>query len=518
MSNEIQSAFGCEWSTLGFFFALCLLITCAILWAAHTFYFVVQYLQNYEKTTFVRNSHDRLDLPSILFCNKFPFTQAGLDRLGSAFNTPPVVDYLQNWLDPSYANSPERRQQNTSSSQQAEITISQTLLGQAFKERLDSLLISCIEVVSGCTVQGIQIGAFECCSTHIQSYVSSLNGLCWIFNATNLSQRSYSVYQGLRLDFRISRNHFEPFAHPGIDIYIQPSHYNALRMSTEIENGNKFRLQNRMGTSLSLTKRISSHLDRSSDCGYTIADANEADQSINTNSGWIGCLVKSTILRCKCVPLNVVNWVYRGDFNGQIISELNATSICTVNEYDRCARYYMDFSRPQHWNIKIPSGRKQLTDDVEECKRQFPRPCQQIEYSAQTSNFALQTESQTTTDFISSVAWSFNTLETIDEVRTQSPSLFEMLTFAGYNLALWFTIGMLIWMFFVTSCCRSRVVSNSTPTKVAPALSLVNSSVGSRPNSSEQPLVNTNGRNILPPIQSSRSHDSVSGVPGRLNL
>ncbi|KAI6202845.1 hypothetical protein M3Y94_00487500 [Aphelenchoides besseyi] len=360
-----------------------------------------------------RNSHDRLDLPSILFCNKFPFTQAGLDRLGSAFNTPPVVDYLQNWLDPSYANSPERRQQNTSSSQQAEITISQTLLGQAFKERLDSLLISCIEVISGCTVQ------------------------------------------------------------------------------------------------------VSSRLDRSSDCGYTVADANEADQSTNTNSGWIGCLIKSTILRCKCVPLNVVNWVYRGDFNGQIISELNATSICTVNEYDRCARYYMDFARPQHWNGEIPSGRKQLTDDVEECKRQFRRPCQQIEYSAQTSNFALQMESQTTADFISSVAWSFNTLETVDEVRTQSPSLFEMLTFAGYNLALWFTIGM---MFFVTSCCRSRVVSNSTPTKVAPALSLVNSSVVSRPNSSEQPLVNTNGRNILPPIQSSRSHDSVSGVPGRLNL
>ncbi|KAI6230068.1 hypothetical protein M3Y99_01097300 [Aphelenchoides fujianensis] len=353
-------------------FALCLLLTCAVLWAAHTFYFVAQYLQHYEQTTFVRTSHDRLEMPSLLFCNKFPFTQAGLDRLGSAFNTPPVVEYLQNWLDSSYAASPARREQNTSSSQQAELTISSTLLGQAFKEHLDSLLISCIEVISGCSVQGHQLSSYECCSNHVQAYVSSLNGLCWIFNATGMNQRAYGTYQGIRLDFRISRHNFEPLVHPGIDVFLQPADFNALRMATELEATSGFRLKNKVGTSL-----FPPDLDRSSDCGYTIGDAGQADRS-NTNGEWVTCLVKAAIRTCKCVPLSVVLWVYRGDFNGQVISEQNATSICT--------------------------------------------------------------------DFITSVAWGFESLESEDEVRTAKLSFFELrLPFAGWNLALWFAVGMLIW-------------------------------------------------------------------------
>jgi hypothetical protein len=76
-----------------------------------------------------------------------------LDRLGSAFNQPLVVDYLQNWLDPSLADSPQALVQNSTFLQQAELTISQTLLGAAFKERMDSLLATCLEMVSGCSVQ-----------------------------------------------------------------------------------------------------------------------------------------------------------------------------------------------------------------------------------------------------------------------------------------------------------------------------------------------------------------------------
>lgn len=60
-----------------------------------------------------------------------------------------------------------------------------------------------------------------------------------------------------------------------------------------------------------------SHLERSSECGYTITDANQADQeSAKMSSGWISCIVKTAIKSCKCVPLNVVLWVYRGDFSG----------------------------------------------------------------------------------------------------------------------------------------------------------------------------------------------------------
>jgi hypothetical protein len=60
---------------------------------------------------------------------------------------------LQNWLDPSLADSPQALVQNATFLQQAELTISQTLLGQSFKERMDSLLATCLDMIGGCSVQ-----------------------------------------------------------------------------------------------------------------------------------------------------------------------------------------------------------------------------------------------------------------------------------------------------------------------------------------------------------------------------
>jgi hypothetical protein len=170
-----------------------------------------------------RTSYERLSLPSAVFCNRFPFTQSGLDRLGSAFNQPLVVDYLQNWLDPSMAGDPQTLVQNTTFLQQAEFTISQTLLGQTFKDRMDSTLANCMEMVSGCSVQvrsfiidwvmhcsliplklqGSRMSSSECCNAHVQAYLATMHGLCFVFNVSSTSQKAFGVYQGVRLDFRV---------------------------------------------------------------------------------------------------------------------------------------------------------------------------------------------------------------------------------------------------------------------------------------------------------------------------
>ncbi|KAI6182957.1 Del-3 [Aphelenchoides bicaudatus] len=447
----------------------------------------------------VETSYERLSLPNLIFCNRLPFTQPGLDRLGSAFNQPLVTEYLQNWLNPSLPDSPEALVQNTTFLQQAELTISQTLLGQSFKERIDSTLATCLEMVSGCSVQGNRMSGIDCCSAHVQSYLPTMSGLCWVFNATSSSQKTFGVYQGIRVDFRISRTNFEPAQHPGIDVYLLPSHYKPLQVATEL----------RSATSSRLRTKTYSHLERPSDCGYTPSDANQADQSTDA-SKWVSCLVKATIKTCKCVPLNVVLWVYRGDFSGQIISELNATSICTVGEYDRCARAYMDFSQPQQWNSETPNVRPQLKQDVDACKRQHHLPCQTTEYQARPIDYSLTADLQASSDFVSSVSYAFESLEVEDEVRQQSIPLVELASYAGWNLAFWFAVGFIIWIFFTTSCCRyRRPITGQQAAKVAPGPSLVSSGAGSpasRPDSGQH-LVHGNA---LPPINSARSHDVLA--------
>jgi hypothetical protein len=115
------------------------------------------------------------------------------------------------------------------------------------------------------------MSGIDCCTNHVQAYLATMNGLCWIFNATSLSQKTLGVYQGVRIDFRasffvllkqlqfyfqISRTNFEPAQHPGIDVYLLPSHYSPLRMATEIRSATSTRLRTKVGTALRLRKKV----------------------------------------------------------------------------------------------------------------------------------------------------------------------------------------------------------------------------------------------------------------------
>src|SRR5687768_15552222 len=85
-----------------------------------------------------------LVLPQLLFCNRFPFTQAGLASLGQQFNRDSVLAYLRQWLDPSLGAAPPddplAGPLADADRQQAEQTIAQLLPNGRLKQRLEQLM------------------------------------------------------------------------------------------------------------------------------------------------------------------------------------------------------------------------------------------------------------------------------------------------------------------------------------------------------------------------------------------
>uniref|UniRef100_A0A1I7SFB6 Amiloride-sensitive cation channel 5 n=2 Tax=Bursaphelenchus xylophilus TaxID=6326 RepID=A0A1I7SFB6_BURXY len=476
----------------------CLAVVCTLLWAIHTLLFVHEYAKGYQKVLDTRHSIDHQPLPTLVICNKFPFNQPDLDRFGASFNQDIVLEYLRHWLEHSYGADPSTIPLNSSAATAAEGIISQNLLGDSFKQHLDSFLLPCPQLLAQCVVQGALLSGPECCASFVKPYLSTLEGLCFVFEATNVTQEGFMVDQGIRLDFKIAHDSFSPVRHPGIKLFIKPPNSSALRLATELDQ--PIELPSGKSVSALIQRETTSFLG--GHCGQTSEDAHSQDSANSTKPSLPQCLVEESIRMCRCVPLSVVLWVYRGDFSGQLISQLNATSICTAGEYDRCSRAFMEVSRPAYWNTEVATLRNRLATSLRTCKSKARLPCQQVNYNPKISTQQIPT----TNDYTATFSVAYESTDLIEKIHQPNPSFFELLSFAGYNLALWFAIAFLFWLFLTTTCCRF----NKTAHKVKPGPSLVQSAENSRPSSQDQVLV---GRNVLPPIGTARSiQDSTKGL------
>ncbi|CAD5207498.1 unnamed protein product [Bursaphelenchus okinawaensis] len=453
----------------------CVAIACTLLWAIHTLMFVHEYVKGYQKVV-----------------------ESRLDRFGPSFNQQIVLQYLRLWLEHSYGSDPSTVPLNSSSATAAEGIISQSLLGDSFKQHLDSFLLPCPELLDQCVVQGAVMSGAECCATFVKPYLSTLEGLCYVFEAENVTQESFHVDQGVRLDFKISSSTFSPVKHPGIKMFIKSPKTSSLRLATELED--PIEVSSGKDFSVRIQKETVSYLG--GHCGESSEDAHNSDSTKSTKPSLPQCLVEESIKTCKCVPLSVVLWVYRGDFNGQLISQLNATSICTAGEYDRCSRAFMEVSRPNYWTTDVSTAKNKLATSLRTCKSKARIPCQRVNYNPKVS----VQQNPASADFVASFSVSYDSTDLIEKLHQPNPSFFELLSFAGYNLALWFCIGFILYMFIRTTCCRSTQKQH----KVMPSPSLVQSAANSRPNSQEHMIV---GRNVLPPIGTARSiQDSTKGL------
>ncbi|KAI1713899.1 amiloride-sensitive sodium channel domain-containing protein [Ditylenchus destructor] len=453
------------------FIFICLI--CAMLWTLQSITPFYQYLENDDKITQKKLSMDQLPLPAVAICSKLPYTQAGLNTFGSAINQDFVLQYMREWLDPSTNQSPDYVTLSSADQKRAENTVIQLLPAAGLKQRLSQLLPKCQDFISSCTYQGQTMSGFECCSN--VEPLATLNGMCWIFNNESVQENSIDYPQGIQITFQIPKNSFisnYQSSHPGLEVYLlSPEIRDRVRWATELERA--FHLQDKKSVSVLLQQEIISDLKRPKDCGNSPGDALASDKAV-PNSTYVPCLIDAIVSQCSCVPLVVVLWVLQGAIESTFLRRFNVSSICTVNEYSRCAQKYMEYARPKLWYYSTPSSYEPLKSSVEKCRRTAQMPCQRTVYHAKDAHERdLPQEYRNTQDFVSRFSLDYDTLVVTDTTISADMDLLGLLTVFGCNLATLFAVGHIIWT--LSSCLCDRCCSSHN-NKIEPREPIVISS------------------------------------------
>ncbi|RCN48146.1 hypothetical protein ANCCAN_05831 [Ancylostoma caninum] len=73
---------------------------------------------------------------------------------------------------------------------------------------------------------------------------------------------------------------------------------------------------------------------------------------------------------------------------------------------------------------------------------------------------------QSTQDYVSRLVLEYSTMRVTEIVVSKDPSLYELLSYIGYNIATWFAIGHIIWSVYVlirdALCCSNKVAPESS--------------------------------------------------------
>uniref|UniRef100_A0A914BZD2 Uncharacterized protein n=1 Tax=Acrobeloides nanus TaxID=290746 RepID=A0A914BZD2_9BILA len=353
-------------------------------------------------------------------------------------------------------------------------------------------MLQCQEFVNDCKFQGTSITPFECCNMFFQPLIGTQNGgLCWLFNHNNtISQSALDLSKGLELVFSIAHNSFSNFLHkhPGIDVYLVDGNLEALRLATE--SFDSITLKDKQGVRLRMHKEYETDLRRF-ECGATSSSAKAVDsKGVNSQgSAYVLCLLQTILRVCECLPLFVSYIQYN-------------THIYSVLQYEQCAKSYMEYVKPIHWNEEL-SSRLGVTfrQNVDNCRRNF-RPCQKTLFHGPIDYYDLPVElTQNTQDFITKLTVVYESLMVTDTIRTRSPSFYELLSYIGYNIALWFAIGHIIWSIIITPCnwfCQSN-------SKVGPT----NLSISTVKNPSPVVTLGNPNRQQLAPIDANTSSQEL---------
>ncbi|CAD6195997.1 unnamed protein product [Caenorhabditis auriculariae] len=455
-----------------------ILASCVALFVLHSLYFIFRTASQTEKQELKTVDEDQLFIPSLVICNRMPFSQDGVNAVnvnmrqdaalrcgigGSVVECSPATRaarkifmlgfaakesschggycrlYLLEWTNPSMREAADFSTQPIAFMQQGQNTVMQYLSTNNRNQTLSSMQYQCQSVINSCSFQGIQLSSFDCCR-NLVTYFPSTNGLCWLWRDATMWQNSTSVTKQFSITFQMTRNSwYSQFVqvHPGVDVYLQDGKNDINRMATELEN--PIRLMDKRGVRLLMNKQERADIRRP-ECGQSLGDARRSDRHAfeHNNTNYLICELMVAMRYCNCHPLIAemlqFDPVKFRDFNSRVLS----TSVCSVEAYDNCARRYVDIARIENWNEKIPNdlpGR----DDAEKCR---------------------------------------STMKKTEILLSKDPNIYELLSYIGYNIALWFTIGHILWSLFAMSrnvCCprstkivpgdRKRVAI-STPTPI----------------------------------------------------
>ncbi|KAK6037373.1 hypothetical protein COOONC_25122 [Cooperia oncophora] len=77
------------------------------------------------------------------------------------------------------------------------------------------------------------------------------------------------------------------------------------------------------------------------------------------------------------------------------------------------------------------------------CKN--PYPCVTTSYPGTVDQYDLPAVYRSTQDFVARLVLEYSTTLVTEVLVTKDPTLYELLSYIGYNLATWFAIGHIIW-------------------------------------------------------------------------
>ncbi|KAL3073267.1 hypothetical protein niasHT_036609 [Heterodera trifolii] len=435
----------------------------------------------------------------------------------------------------------------------AEATIAQLLPNGRLKQRLEQLMPQCQDMVSSCVLRGHQLSGFDCCRM-VQPWLATPRaGICWPFvvNSSASLQSPLDNARGIQITFQISRNSFRSGAlsvHPGLSVHLVSPHLPIgprLRVATSLDSAaNAHALADKRSLRLDIRKEIvadaaaspffpSSGICSSDDsiAGPSPPSAVDATKGATAGNaitvgavGGLLCLLERAVEQCSCVPMIVVLWTLQGDLDSAFLRRFNASTICTVVEFDHCVHPFVEFSMPPAWEFyPTPSeAGAELHAAVDTCRKGSPRVCRHENFPARSKERELPPEYQNTEDFVSRLSVSFDSFLVTEMSSSKEMDVYKLLASFGYNLW-WFAIGHLLWTVCRLRLCHplspngSAKVNGSATNKVSPKSPMVPPTVGAAAAATNSTTTTTMANNVINAMANSMPPNSIANANSMAN-
>ncbi|KAF8368272.1 del-3 [Pristionchus pacificus] len=453
-----------------------LLVACGVLFVLHSLYYVQPFLDSVgTKESIKRVASTSQRVPAIVICNRMPFSADGINGVSSGLNNDNTKRYLREWTNSATRDFPEYTAATAAQNTEAYNNINSNLPQLNRKQRMQQMVYQCQSVVNSCSFNGNSMAAYQCCQA-VSLFVPTMNGLCWTYFDSTLLATSNTTLPQFIITFTISRNSWystDTPTHPGIDIYLRESADDVIRLASDLDTPPMVTIRDKQGVRLRVKKqnRIDS---RRFECGMSADAAMNADNNarINNRANMLMCVLSAAMTACNCHPLLAEMMNYNTNTTNTIATtfsnRVNSTTVCTLDQYDQCARRYVETARSQNKDDPLPSDLTAL-NELQSCRSNNAFPCLRVVYAADPEPFPLPASYTSSQDYVSRLTVDFASLATFDVLQERSIPLFELLSNIGYNIALWFTVGYILWLIFAQmreGCCKQARVSPMQPQPV----------------------------------------------------
>ncbi|KJH53276.1 hypothetical protein DICVIV_00587 [Dictyocaulus viviparus] len=446
---------------------LLLVIICIVLFIIQSLYFIIKIPESSQKERIKTVDALPLFIPAIIICNRMPFSQDGVNSVSEILRQDSAMRYLLEWTNPSLRESADYVGLSQNYMNQGQTTLFQYLPQNIRNQSINQMTYMCQSVINSCSYQGVFIQAYECCKNIVYK-VPTMNGLCWVFKDRLTTFNSSSSLKQFSLTFQMSRNSWYSQQttpnHPGIDIYLSDTvNDNVIDFVNQLQN--PIRLFDKKGVRLRMHKEKKIDLRRTT-CGQSPHDAELADENAiaKNRTNLLMCIIMVSIQYCGCHPLFAEMIPYDTFKFRDFSLQINSTQVCTVDQYEECTRRYIDLIRPSNWKDPIPNDILGY-GNISHCRSNYHYPCETISYPGIVDQYDLPSDYLNTQDFVARFVLEYGTTRVKEIITIDDSNVYEILTFIGYNIATWFSIGHIIWSLYTliwdTICCTNKIAPES---------------------------------------------------------